>query len=49
MKRVTKVERKFAQRMLRRAVAIAERNNDIMSHQRELWRLMVVASHKPRA
>jgi hypothetical protein len=48
MKPITKKERKFANRILKRAVAIAARSGDVMSNQTVLWGLMVQASHKPK-
>lgn len=46
MKRITLAERKFANRVLRLAVARATRGGDVHANQRELWRIVVAASHK---
>lgn len=42
----TATERKFAQRMTRRAAALALASGNVLRHQEFLWRLLVEASHK---
>lgn len=48
LKKITVVERRFACRLLRTAVRQAEKSGDVMSNQSKLWKLVVLASHKPK-
>lgn len=47
-KRITLTEKRFAKRIMARAVAIAERKGMPSLCQQEVWKLLVEASWKPR-